>query len=100
MVKLTSVGWIEDRLRNFNRRNIPILFEAHYLARETERNLNVKLVERVVRTGRPVIEKSTFPDRICFKMYVGKTNETYEVPVKIRKDFLEVKSAWKRKGRH
>lgn len=93
------MGWVEEALRRVNRRLILIAFDPHYLAREAERNLDVDLVERTVRMGRPVLSKCTPPDRICFKLYIGKPNETYEVPVQIHNDFWEVKSAWLRRGR-
>lgn len=93
------MGWIETRIKEINRRFAPIFYDPHYFAREAERNLDVDLVEMTVRMGTPIVRKCTFPDRICFRIYFGKTNETYEVPVKIHKNYLEVKSAWKRKGR-
>jgi len=95
-----TVGWIEERLSRINRREIVIFYDPHYLIREAERNLNIDLVERTVRLGSSVFRKSSPPDHVCFRMYFGKSNETYEAPVKIHKHFLEVKSAWKRKGRH
>lgn len=91
--------WIERKLQDIHRRTISIFYDPHYFVREGERNLDIDLVEKTVRMGSPQSSKSTFPDRICFKMYFGKSNETYEVPVKIYKNFLEVKSAWRRKGR-
>ena len=94
------MGWVEDIVRRVDRRRIPITFDPHYLIREAERNLDIELVERTVRKGKPVFSKCTSPDRICFRMHVGKPNVTYEVPVKIYKEFWEVKSAWTRKGRH
>ena len=93
------MGWIEEILRRVDRRRFPVFFDPHDLVREAERNLDVNLVERTVRMGRPVVSKCTPPDRICFRMYMGKPNVTYEVPVKIHKEFWEVKSAWRRKGR-
>ncbi len=93
------MGWIESRLQEINRRYASIFYDPHYFVREGERSLDIDLVEKTVRMGAPTKDKSTFPDRICFKMYFGKSNETYEVPVKVHKNFLEVKSAWKRKGR-
>ena len=93
------MGWIEDILKRFNRRSISVFIDPHYLVREAERNPDVDLVVRTVRLGRPVISKCAPPDRICFRMYMGKPNVAYEVPVKIHKEFWEVKSAWTRKGR-
>ena len=93
------MSWIEDVLRRVNRRHIPVFYDPHYLAREAERDLDVNLVERTVRLGKPVASKCTPPNRICFRMYMGKPNVTYEVPVKIHNEFWEVKSAWTRKGR-
>ena len=93
------MSWIEELLNGVDRRRIPVFFDPHYLAREAERNLNVDLVEKAVRMGKPVVSKCMPPDRICFRMYMGKPNVTYEVPVKIHLEFWEVKSAWTRKGR-
>ena len=93
------MGWIEDILKRADRRHVPIFFDPHYIIREAERNLDVDLVERTVRMGRPVAAKCTAPDRICFRMHMGKPNVTYEVPVQIHEEFWEVKSAWTRKGR-
>jgi len=94
------VDWVKETLKRTDRRRVPIFYDPHYLAREAERNLDIDSVERTVRMGRPVVHKCTFPDRICFRSYMGKPNVTYEVPVKIYKEFWEVKSAWVRKGRY
>lgn len=94
------MGWMEEKLLHLDRWHIPIVYDPHYLARESERNLDIGYVEKTVRMGSPVSHKGATPDRICFKCYFGKINEIYEVTVKIHRHFLEVKSAWKRKGKH
>lgn len=62
-------------------------------------NLDLDKIEEAVRTGKIFEKKCEMPNKICFKRYFGKENITYAVIVRYHKNFIEVKTAWSKKGR-
>ena len=57
------------------------------------------LVEETVRTGKVIIKKCERPNKLCFRRYFGKINESYDVILRVRDNLFEAITAWKRKGR-
>ena len=62
-------------------------------------NLDLDKIGETVRTGKIFEEKCEEPNKLCFKRYYGKENVTYIVIVRYYNNFIEVKTAWPKKGR-
>ena len=75
-----------------------ITFNPHLLDKESKRTLLLEKIEETVKTGKQDKKESQFP-KICLKRFFGKENLTYYVIIKEDKDFIEVITAWKKKGR-
>lgn len=58
----------------------------------------MRLFCRKLKTGKIYKKKTKFL-KICFTRYYGKENTTYYVIVLKYKDFIEARTAWKKKGR-
>ncbi len=84
---------------NIDRRKANTAFNAHVFHRKEYWNLDFDRIEETVRTGKIREDKCREPNKICFERYFGKENCTYTVIVRYHKDFIEVKTAWRRKGR-
>jgi len=78
---------------------VDVTFDPHLFERQEIRNLDLSKVEETVRTGKIVGCKCEEPNKICFERYYGKENETYVIIVRYHEDFIEVKTAWWKKGR-
>ena len=91
--------WIEDLTRKLNRKKAEVTFSPHLFDRKEYWNLDLDKIEETVRNGIVFEEKCEFPNKICFKRYYGKENITYTVIVRYHDNFIEVKTAWPKKGR-
>ncbi len=91
--------WIDELLSKINRTRIPVAYDPHLIIRESHRNLDLRLIKETVRTGKVDSRKSNPPRKICFNRYFGKQNQTYTVISIIHDHYVEVKTAWIRKGR-
>ncbi len=91
--------WIEDMTKHLNRKDAQITFDSHVFDRRNYRNLDLDKIEETVRTGGIVDDKCEQPNKACFRKYFGKENTTYVVIVRYHKTFIEVKTAWPKKGR-
>ena len=91
--------WIADLTRGLDRRKAPITFDPHVFDRRDCRSLNLARIEETIRTGSIVERTCEEPDKLCFRRHFGKENVTYVVITRFHHKFIEVKTAWKRKGR-
>lgn len=91
--------WIEELSTKLNRKKAEITFEPHLFDRKEYWSLDLNKIEESVRTGKIFEKKCEKPNKICFKRYFGKENVTYTVIVRYRSNFIEVKTAWPKKGR-
>ena len=91
--------WIEDLIRRLNKKKTKITFNPHLFDRKEYWNLDLSKIEETVRTGIIFNNKCEKPNKICFKRYFGKENITYTVIARYHNNFIEVKTAWPRKGR-
>jgi len=91
--------WIEELTEKLDRRKAEITFDPHLFDRKEYWNLDLDKVEETVRTGKIFEEKCEKPNKICFKTYFGKESITYTVIVRYYNSFIEVKTAWPKKGR-
>ena len=73
-----------------------IMFHPHFVKRWKTRDIDLGRVEDTARTGK-IFERTG--EKRGFKKYYGKENETYIVIAMIEEDFIEVRTAWKTKGR-
>ncbi len=91
--------WIATLLDSINRKKAEITFEPHLFDRKEYWTLDLDKIEETVRTGTIKQEKCEKPNKQCFNRYYGKENVTYIVITRYHKDFIEVKTAWPKKGR-
>ena len=91
--------WREELAKQLDRKKAEITFDPHVFDRKEYWNLGLDEVEETVRTGKIFEQKCEEPNKICFKRYFGKENITYTVIVRYHKNFIEVKTAWPKKGR-
>lgn len=89
--------WKEELIKC--RKGAEITFDPHLFNRKEYWNLELDKVEETVRKGKLFEEKCEKPNKLCFEKYFGKENITYTVIVRFHKNFIEVKTAWPRKGR-
>ncbi|HLC65560.1 MAG TPA: hypothetical protein VJI46_05565 [Candidatus Nanoarchaeia archaeon] len=83
---------------SYNRETAVITFSPHLFDRKEYRNLDLEKIEETVRTGKLHNEKCQEPNKMRFRKYFGKENVTYIVVVRCYNDFIEVKTAWPKKG--
>lgn len=91
--------WIIDLQKRLDRKKSEITFHPHTFDKEKYLNLDLNKIEETVRTGRIFKNKCAKPNKLCFKRYYGKENITYTVIVRYYKNFIEVRTAWTKKGR-
>jgi len=91
--------WVEEILNQLPRKEAEITFDQHLFDRTEYWNLDLDKVEETVRKGRILEDKCAKPNKLCFTLYFGKENVTYTVIVRYHKYFIEVKTAWPKKGR-
>ena len=91
--------WIKDLTEKLDRKNTEITFSPHLFDRKEYWNLDLDKVEETVRSGKIFEGKGASPNKLCFKRYFGKENTTYTVIAIYHNDFIEVKTAWPKKGR-
>ncbi|MBS3128470.1 hypothetical protein J4410_04965 [Candidatus Woesearchaeota archaeon] len=90
--------WNEKIIKR-DRNKKDIRFDQHVFDREDYRELDLNKVEETVRKGKIIERKCEEPNKICFQHYFGKENITYIVIIRDWKEFIEVKTAWTKKGR-
>ena len=81
------------------RKTADITFNPHMFDRVDYWKLNLDNIIETVRTGLIYADKCQKPNKLCFKRYFGKINQTYTVIVRFHKEFIEVKTAWQNKGK-
>ncbi|MBS3113871.1 hypothetical protein J4448_02095 [Candidatus Woesearchaeota archaeon] len=91
--------WIGELNKKLNRNKTKITFSPHLFDRQEYWNINIEKIEETVRTGKIFEKKCEIPNKICFKRYFGKENTTYTVIAIYHNNFIEVKTAWPKKGR-
>ena len=91
--------WVDDLADTINRKKIEVTFSPHLFDRKEYWNLDLNKVEETVRTGKIFEKKCEIPNKICFKRYFGKENITYTVIARCYKNFIEVGTAWPKKGK-
>lgn len=91
--------WVTELNKIVDRKKAEITFSPHLFDRKEYWNLKLDKIEETVRTGKIVEEKCEAPNKLCFKRYFGKENITYTVIAKYYKNFIEVITAWPKKGR-
>ncbi|MFH1917324.1 MAG: hypothetical protein ABIJ21_08745 [Nanoarchaeota archaeon] len=89
--------WADTTIQN--RKEFQITFDPHLFDRKEYWNLDLDKVEETVKSGKIFHEKCEKPNKICFTKYFGKENQTYTVIVRVHKNFMEVKTAWPKKGK-
>jgi hypothetical protein len=90
-------NWIEEWLAKS--KNLEITFSEHLFDRQAHWKLNLSLVKETIRTGNVNECKCKEPAKLCFERYYGKENVTYIVIALLKKDEVEVKTAWLRQGK-
>ena len=91
--------WREELAKQLDRKKAEITFDPHLFDRKEYWNLELDKIEETVRTGKIFDDKCEKPNKLCFKRYFGKKNTTYIVIVRYYNSFIEVKTAWPKKGR-
>ena len=91
--------WIDDALKALNRKKCLITFSRHLFDRQDYWSLELDKIEETIRSGKIFHEKCEEPDKICFQRYFGKEKLTYVAIIRIHDNFIEVKTAWPRKGK-
>jgi hypothetical protein len=91
--------WIEELTIGLDRRKAEITFDPHLFDRKDYWDLDLDRIEDTVRIGKIFEGKCEKPNKLCLKRYFGKENITYTVIARYHKNFIEVKTAWPRKGR-
>mgnify|MGYP001558291931 FL=1 len=91
--------WIADLMKKLDRKKAEITFDPHVFDRKEYWDLDLDKIEETVRTGKVFDKKCELPNKICFKRYYGKENVTYIVITRYHNYFIEVKTAWPKKGR-
>lgn len=89
--------WIEEL--KLDRKKVEVTFSPHLFDRREYWNLELDKIEETVRSGKIFEEKCEKPNKLCFQRYYGKENLTYIVIVRYHDYFIEVRTAWPRKGR-
>ena len=84
---------IEERLRTAE-----ITFSPHLFDRASYWNIDLGKIEDTIRTGKIIAAKSEAPYKLCIRRYFGKENITVTVILRIHRNFIEVKTAWPKKG--
>ncbi len=90
--------WERRILDALDRRTAEITFDPHVFERKSSRNLEFEKIKKTVREGHLLKGKCQTPNKICFEHYFGKENQTYVVVTRFHHNFIEVKTAWIRKG--
>ena len=93
------ICWKKALTKKIDRRKVEITFSPHLFHRKDYWNLDLDKLEETVRTGKIFEEKCEKPNKMCFRRYFGKENIAYTVIVRYHKDFIEVKTAWLKKGK-
>lgn len=75
-----------------------ITFNPHIFKRK-HRGLDLNKIEHAIRCGHLFKRKCKFPIKLCFKKYFGKQNKTYYVIAINHETFIEVITAWQKKGK-
>ena len=91
--------WAEQLTGKLDRRKAEITFNPHLFDRKEYWNLDLGKIEKTVRTGKLLDDKCLKPNKLCFKLYFGKENVTYTAITRYYDNFIEVKTAWAKKGR-
>jgi len=91
--------WKEELIKTLDRKKATITFDSHLFDRKEYWNLDLDKIEETVRIGSIFEEKCEMPNKLCFQRHFGKENITYTVIARYHKDFIEVKTAWPKKGR-
>ena len=91
--------WIEKLNKKLNRKESDITFNPHMFDRSEYWGIDLGKAEETVRTGKIFESKCEEPNKICFKKYFGKEKITYTVIARYHNNFIEVKTAWPKKGR-
>lgn len=86
-------------MKALDRTKAEITFDPHLFDRKEYWNLDLDKIEETVRSGKVLSEKCEEPNKICFARYYGKENVTYTIITRYYKNFIEVKTAWLKKGR-
>ncbi|MFH0798104.1 MAG: hypothetical protein V1906_01695 [Candidatus Woesearchaeota archaeon] len=80
-----------------DRNKLDITFNEH-LTKRKHRDLNPDSICLTVKEGRIKAGKCRLPKKICFVRFFGKENLTYYVIAIMHNDFIEVITAWTKKG--
>ena len=91
--------WIGELAKKLDRKKAEITFDPHLLERQEYWNLDLDKIEETARTGKIFDETCEEPNKLCFQRYFGKENITYTVIVRYHNNFIEVKTAWPKKGK-
>ena len=86
-------------LERLDRTKCEVTFDPHAFDRGEYWSLDLDKIEETVRTGRIFAGKCEEPNKLCFERYFGKENATYTVIARFHEQFIEVRTAWSRKGR-
>ena len=91
--------WIEELTKRLDRKKADITFSPHLFDKQGYWNLDLDKIAETVRSRYLFEGKCEMPNKICFKRYFGKENLAYTVIVRYHNNFIEVKTAWPKKGR-
>ncbi|MBI3050832.1 hypothetical protein HYY74_00055 [Candidatus Woesearchaeota archaeon] len=91
--------WIEELAKKLDRKKADITFDPHLFDRQEYRNLDLDKIEETARSGKIFEEKCEEPNKLCFTRYFGKENVTYTIIARYHQNFIEVKTAWPKKGK-
>ncbi len=79
------------------RKRLEITLNEH-LTKRKHRGLKSGNILLTVKEGKIKVGKCRLPKKVCFVRFFGKENLTYYVIAIMQKDFIEVITAWTKKG--
>ena len=83
---------------SYNYKYKGIRYHYHFLSRKKTRNLNFDIIEETIKTGK-INHKKSNRNKICLERYFGKINRKYVVILIDHLNFVEVRTAWTKKGK-
>lgn len=92
MSKSLNIGY------NISYNNKVIRYSLHFLSRRKSRLLDLGLVEKAIKTGQVNKDKSRH-NKVVLERYFGKINKKYVVVLVEFREYVEVKTAWCKKGK-
>ena len=90
--------WIKKHLERLNPKETDITFHKHFFKRK-HRNITEETCIETIKEGKIIMIRSLWPGKITFQKYFGKENMTYTTITFFKRNRIEVRTAWKTKGK-